>query len=57
MSAQGRRLHAAEGRRRDESDRLAEYIEEIIAQAPPMSDDARAKLSALLGNPQRRRAA
>ncbi|MGY4100499.1 hypothetical protein ACW2Q0_13235 [Nocardia sp. R16R-3T] len=28
---------------------IDEYIEEIVAQAPPLSATARAKLSALLG--------
>lgn len=42
---------------RSESDELDRYIEEIVAQAPPMSVTARAKLTVLLGGNGVRRAA
>lgn len=40
-----------------DSDRVAEYVAELVAQAPPISSDARARLAALLGGIAGRRAA
>ncbi|WP_280431697.1 hypothetical protein [Nocardia brasiliensis] len=40
-----------------DSRELAEYIEEIVAQAPPLTAATRAKLSSLLGGGRSRRAA
>ncbi|MEV6659478.1 hypothetical protein [Nocardia fluminea] len=36
---------------------ISDYLEEIVAQAPPMTAHARAKLAALLGRGASRRAA
>lgn len=36
---------------------VSDYLEEIVAQAPPMTAHARAKLAALLGRSASRRAA
>lgn len=36
---------------------ISDYLEEIVAQAPPMTAQARAKLAALLGRGAARRAA
>ncbi|MEV6221929.1 hypothetical protein AB0M13_09790 [Nocardia fluminea] len=36
---------------------ISDYLEEIVAQAPPMTAQARAKLAALLGRGASRRAA
>ncbi|WP_280449339.1 hypothetical protein [Nocardia brasiliensis] len=44
-------------RRLRDSRELAEYIEEIVAQAPPLTAATRAKLSSLLGGGRSRRAA
>jgi hypothetical protein len=44
-------------KKRLESDMLDQYLDEILAQAPPISSAARAKLSNLLGAPSGRRAA
>lgn len=39
----------------DESDRIAQYVAKLVAQAPPISAVTRAKLAALLGAPTRTR--
>jgi hypothetical protein len=33
----------------NDTDRVAEYVAELVAQAPPISSDARDRLAALLG--------
>ncbi|WP_169811483.1 hypothetical protein [Nocardia harenae] len=33
----------------NDADRVAEYVAELVAQAPPISGDARDRLAALLG--------
>ena len=38
-------------------ERVAEYVAEIVAQAPPISSEARARLAAVLGSAADRRAA
>jgi hypothetical protein len=42
--------------RRIDADRLAEYVAKVVAQAPPISAVARARLSAVLGSADRRAA-
>ncbi|BDT95940.1 hypothetical protein IFM12275_59160 [Nocardia sputorum] len=41
----------------NEAERLAEYVAEIVASAPPISSDARARLAAVLGGSADRRVA
>lgn len=41
----------------DDAERVAEYVAEIVAKAPAISPDARARLAAVLGCAADRRAA